>query len=54
MRRLDFIAGRNPALPEGAGRVICVGDCATKFAQRHGLPLVKGCPPKPGDVKKII
>jgi uncharacterized protein (DUF362 family) len=54
LRRLDFIAGSNPDLPEDADRVICVGNCAAKFAQEHGLPLLEGCPPDPRDVKKII
>jgi len=54
LRRLDFIAGSNPALPENAGRVICVGNCAAKFAREHGLPLLEGCPPNPHDIGKVI
>jgi len=54
MRRLDLIAGSNVTLPEGAGRVICVGNCASRFARKNGLPLIKGCPPKPDDVREAI
>jgi uncharacterized protein (DUF362 family) len=54
LRRLDFIAGSNPALPKDAGRVICVGNCAAKFAREHGLTLVEGCPPNPHDIGKVI
>jgi uncharacterized protein (DUF362 family) len=53
-RRIDFIAGLNPTLPEGAGRVICVGNCALKFAQQHGFPLIKGCPPKPSHITDVL
>jgi len=54
LRRLDFVAGSNPVLPKNAGRLICVGNCAAKFAREHGLPLLEGCPPKPRDIAKVI
>ena len=54
VQRIDFIAGLKPAIPAGAKKVICVGDCAARFARRHELTLVKGCPPNPDDIKKAI
>jgi len=54
LRRTDFVAGLNPVLPKVTDRVICVGNCAAKFAEQYDLPLIKGCPPNPDDVRGVI
>lgn len=54
LRRTDFVAGLNPVFPKDSDRVICVGNCAAKFAQEYDLPLVNGCPPNPDDVRDAI
>ncbi|MBU0494646.1 MAG: DUF362 domain-containing protein [Chloroflexi bacterium] len=53
LRRLDVLAGHLDeldGLPPGCGKVVCVGDCARGYAERHGLPVVRGCPPEPEDI----
>ncbi len=52
MRRTDIILGGSAELPEGHGRVLCVGDCAKAFANRGGFRLVGGCPPEPDDIAR--
>ncbi|MGB9879526.1 MAG: hypothetical protein ACPLRM_02070, partial [Anaerolineae bacterium] len=53
-RRLDIVMGHANQLPIGHGKVICVGDCARQFAEEHGLPLARGCPPKVEDVLRLF
>lgn len=53
-RRLDVVVGRADRMPEAYGKVICVGDCAAKFATEHGLPIARGCPPAPDDVLRLL
>lgn len=52
IRRTDLVLGRNAILPREHGRVICVGDCAAKFADERGLRLIRGCPPDPADIAR--
>ena len=35
-------------------KVICVGDCARRYAKEHGLPIATGCPPKPEVVAALV
>jgi len=56
-RRLDIVMGHAEelaGLPPGHGKVICVGDCARKYAARHGLPIARGCPPTAEDVVRLL
>ncbi|MBC7233717.1 MAG: DUF362 domain-containing protein [Chloroflexi bacterium] len=53
-RRLDIVMGHASQLPAGHGKVICMGDCARQFAEEHGLPLARGCPPKVEDVLRLL
>lgn len=54
-RRLDLVMGHGmEGLPPGHGKVICVGDCARKYAERHGLPVARGCPPEPESVAALL
>ena len=47
--------GHGPeGLPAGHGKVICMGDCARRYAKEHGLPIATGCPPKPRDVAALF
>ncbi len=53
LRRLDVLAGHLDdleGLPPGHGKIVCVGDCARKYAERHGLTVVRGCPPEPAEI----
>ena len=38
----------------GHGKVICVGNCARRYAKLHGLPIATGCPPKPEVVAALF
>jgi len=53
-RRLDIVMGHASELPSGHGKVICLGDCAREFAEEHGLPIARGCPPKAGEVLRLL
>jgi uncharacterized protein (DUF362 family) len=53
-RRLDIVMGHATDLPAGHGKVVCVGDCSRHFAEKHGLPLARGCPPTAGDVLRLL
>jgi len=56
-RRLDVVAGHAhdlDGLPPGHGKVVCVGDCAREYAERHRLPIVRGCPPAPEDIVALL
>jgi len=55
-RRLDIVMGHGlgDRLPPGHGKVICVGDCARRYAERHGLPIARGCPPAPEQVAALL
>lgn len=55
-RRLDVVMGHGPGgeLPAGYGRVVCIGDCARRYAQQHSLPVVRGCPPSPEAVAEML
>lgn len=51
LKRLDLIMGDRAKLPDGHGKIICIGNCARRFAEEHKLPIVYGCPPL---VKNIL
>ena len=54
-RRLDLVSGHGPeGLPAGHGKVICVGDCARRYAKEHRLPIATGCPPDPEEVAALF
>lgn len=55
-RRLDIVMGHGlgDTLPDGHGRVICVGDCARRYAEKHSLPIARGCPPDPERVADLL
>jgi hypothetical protein len=53
-RRLDILMGHPDELPHGHGKVICLGDCARRFAQERGLPLAPGCPPETEALLKLL
>jgi len=53
-RRLDIVMGHAKGLPRGHGKIICLGDCAGQFAEEHGLPIARGCPPAAEDVLKVL
>ena len=47
LQRTDIVMGHAEEIPQGHGRVICLGDCTRRFAREHDLPFVPGCPPDP-------
>lgn len=55
-RRLDIVMGHGlgEELPVGHGKVVCVGDCCRKYAESHGLPVARGCPPEPERVADLF
>ena len=53
-RRLDIVMGHASELPGGHGKVVCVGDCARDLAERHRLPLARGCPPDTEDILALL
>jgi uncharacterized protein (DUF362 family) len=53
-RRLDIVMGHARELPQGHGKVICLGDCARRFAEERGLPLAPGCPPETEAVLELL
>jgi len=53
-RRLDVMMGHATGLPEGHGRVVCLGDCARQLAEEYGLPLARGCPPSAEEVLRVL
>jgi hypothetical protein len=53
-RRLDILMGHPSELPSSHGKVICIGECARPFAQEHGLPVARGCPPETDDVVRLL
>ena len=53
-KRLDLLRGREAKVPEGAGRIICSGDCCKDIPSGNGVYHVPGCPPRPEDIVKTI
>jgi len=53
-RRLDIVMGHATEVPPQHGKIICVGECAREFAEKNGLPVVRGCPPTAQDVLKLL
>lgn len=55
-RRLDVVMGHglDNDLPSEHGRVVCMGDCARRYAQQHGLDIARGCPPTPEAVAGLF
>jgi uncharacterized protein (DUF362 family) len=53
-RRLDVVMGHADSLPSGHGKVICVGECARRLAEKYGLPLARGCPPDPEKLVRLL
>ncbi len=54
-RRVDLVMGHGlEGLPSGHGEVVCVGDCARRYAKEHGLPIAIGCPPRHEDVAALF
>ena len=53
-RRLDIVMGHATELPPNCGKVICLGDCTRQFAEKHHLPLARGCPPTADEVLKLL
>lgn len=51
-RRKDILLGNLRGIPPGAENMICIGSCGRRLAEKHGLPIVKGCPPTAGDIQE--
>ncbi len=51
--RKDIVLGDGD-MPPGAKNIICVGSCSRKFAERHNLPLIKGCPPSEDQIFRAL
>ncbi len=54
LRRVDFVMGNREELPDGYGKVVCIGDCAKKLAVKNKLPIAYGCPPPLEYILKLI
>lgn len=46
LRRVDFVTANLDKPPVGHGRIICIGACSKKFADKYGFEWIPGCPPK--------
>jgi uncharacterized protein (DUF362 family) len=53
-KRLDFVMGNIEKLPNGHGKVVCIGNCTKNFAAKNKLPITLGCPPLLKDIFKYI
>lgn len=53
-RRLDIVMGHATQLPTPHGKVVCIGECARALAQKHRLPIARGCPPASQDVLQLL
>jgi uncharacterized protein (DUF362 family) len=49
--RKDIILGKLDRIPEDAGAAICIGNCGIELSKKYHIPVVKGCPPKPEDIR---
>ncbi len=47
IRRLDLLTGHIENCPPDHGKVICIGECTRRIAQKNNFIWIKGCPPKP-------
>lgn len=54
LKRLDILTGRDCPVQDPHGKVLCVGNCTKKIAEKGGYEFVPGCPPKPEDVLKKL
>lgn len=45
--RVDFVYGKNAAIPENSRKVIAVGECTRHLKDLPGVIWVEGCPPSP-------
>lgn len=52
--RMHVVQGRKAAVPEGRGRVVCLGQCTQSLADAKGLLHVPGCPPSARDVAEAF
>ena len=53
-KRIDIIQGLNAKIPKNHGKIICLGDCTKKIAEKYGFTHVKGCPPRAEDILKAL
>jgi uncharacterized protein (DUF362 family) len=53
-QRLDVVMGHAHAMPAGHGTVVCLGECTRPFAEEHGLPWARGCPPEAEQVLQLL
>lgn len=51
---VQFSAGANPNIKNKKGKVICLGNCAKKFAEENSFCLASGCPPDPEEILKSL
>ena len=54
LKRIDIIQGLHPKIPEGHGRIICLGNCTKEIAKEKGFLHIKGCPPKSKDIIEVL
>jgi len=52
-RRIDILTG-DAEIPEGAGKIICLGNCMRDKARMYNLPIASGCPPDTKDLISLL
>jgi len=52
--KMYLFMGSHNTLPEGTGRMVCIGNCTKEFAREHGIRFIPGCPPDPSELTKLF
>lgn len=54
LTRMDLAAGNLDSLPSGHGRIVCIGNCAGRIADKYDAIHIPGCPPSGKTVMEKI
>jgi uncharacterized protein (DUF362 family) len=49
--RKDIIVANFDHIPKGAEDIICIGNCCLELSEKHGLHIVRGCPPEKEEIR---
>jgi len=53
-KHMYIVQGRHAEIPDVKGKIICLGDCTKKIAEKNHLTHINGCPPDSMSILKHL
>jgi hypothetical protein len=54
IKGLHFSAGPKACIIDRRAKIICLGNCAKKYAEEQGFSWASGCPPSPKEILNAL